>query len=111
MTPETLFNRLYEAIDSGVETTELTRESVLASSPDWHREAALTFGSWEQYLAAAVIRLRGQVSGERRVDESTQDEPRPDRVVDGRSRSAIRAMRLLCRWRRFHRTRHPVWRG
>ena len=89
MTPETLFNRLYEAIDSGVETTELTRESVLASSPDWHREAALTFGSWEQYLAAAVIRLRGQVSGERRVDESTQDEPRPDRVVDGRSRGHV----------------------
>jgi DNA gyrase/topoisomerase IV subunit A len=82
MTPETLFSRLNDAIDDGATPDSLVKEAVLQASPGWHREAALAFGSWEAYIAAAVVRLRRLSAGEKRTsDDSRPDEPRPERVA------------------------------
>lgn len=93
MTPETLFSRLNDAIDDGATPEGLLKDQVLAESPNWHREAVLAFGSWEAYIAAALVRLRRITAGERRVaEDSRPDEPRPERVVGPAGRGHVFAI-------------------
>ncbi len=93
MTPETLFSRLNDAIDDGASADSLLKECALAESPSWHREAVLTFGSWEAYIAAALVRLRRITAGERRTaDDTRPDEPRPERIAGPAGRSHVFAI-------------------
>jgi DNA gyrase subunit A len=90
MSREQLLSRLLEFIDSGAEANHLTREAVLADTGDWYREAIVTFGSWDQYLAATLVHLRRfYETQERRESDSSAaeliDDERPERKVGSAS--------------------------
>ena len=86
MSREQLLSRLLEFIDSGAEAGHLTREAVMVDAGDWYREAIVTFGSWDQYLAATLVHLRRfyETQERRESDSATAeliDDERPERTT------------------------------